>query len=224
MARTLATIKGMSLEAVDGRIGEVTELFFDDRYWIVRYLVVKVGAELSEHRVIVPRELLEEPIDGVVPVTVERATIVQSPGIDADMPVSRRHEIDLMRYYGLSGYWAIIGGGSFNDQSFASPPPRAQEAELKRAAKTENGRIELDDSRIGTHLRRTEEVLRYRVYLTNLAFGHATDLVVDDRAWMVDAIQVCQGRFFWRRCVEVPVKRVREISWVSSRITLDALR
>jgi hypothetical protein len=223
MARALATLKGMPLSATDGSVGEITELFFDDRYWIVRYLVVRIGEEMAEHRVIVPRELLEEPIDGVVPVAVAREAIVRSPGIDADMPVSRRHEIDLMRYYGLSGYWLIAGGGSFNDHTFVSPPPPAQEAELKRAAKTEKGKIELDDGRLGTHLRRTEEVLRYRAFLANYAVGRAQDLIIDDRAWMVEALQIMSGQFFWRRCVDVPVKRVREISWIRSRITLEAL-
>ena len=74
---------------------------------------------------------------------------------------------------------------------------------------------------MGTHLRRSEEVLRYRAYVLNARLGRAVDLILDDRAWSVEAVVVRRGHLFWRSELQIPVKQVRAISWIHSRITFD---
>jgi hypothetical protein len=44
MLNTAKTVKGFSLESIDGKIGSVKEFYFDDQYWAVRYLVADTGS------------------------------------------------------------------------------------------------------------------------------------------------------------------------------------
>ncbi len=47
---------GYSVRAKDGKIGEVTDLYFDDERWTVRYVIVDTGGWLTGRRAGVARE------------------------------------------------------------------------------------------------------------------------------------------------------------------------
>jgi hypothetical protein len=51
--RKLADLKGYRLQASDGEIGKLKQVFFDDRYWKVRYFVVHTGNWLLGQDVLV---------------------------------------------------------------------------------------------------------------------------------------------------------------------------
>jgi sporulation protein YlmC with PRC-barrel domain len=78
--------------AVDGEIGEVEEFYLDDRYWTVRYLVVRMDDGEAYRRVLIAPAALGQPDrEGQVlqvALSVEQAS--QRPDIDSDRPVSRQ--------------------------------------------------------------------------------------------------------------------------------------
>ena len=53
MLRTAGHMKGVTIEAIDGDIGSVQDLYFDDRTWTVRYLVVDTGTWLPGRQVLI---------------------------------------------------------------------------------------------------------------------------------------------------------------------------
>jgi PRC-barrel domain len=101
-------LSGYPLAARDGLIGRVRDLYFDDRRWLVRYLVVELHHGLGHRRVLVSPVCVLTTDTGArhVTVTLTRAQIEHSPDIDADRPVSRQHEIALHEYYGIPFYWS----------------------------------------------------------------------------------------------------------------------
>ena len=52
MLRSLKGIRGLTVEARDGAIGEVEDLYFDDQSWAVRYYVVDTGKWLPGRKVL----------------------------------------------------------------------------------------------------------------------------------------------------------------------------
>jgi hypothetical protein len=46
------TVKGYTLESLDGEIGTVKEFYFDDRHWAIRYLVANTGNWLTGRQVL----------------------------------------------------------------------------------------------------------------------------------------------------------------------------
>ena len=85
------------LDATDGVAGRVHDLYFDDRRWLVRYLVVDVHHALSSRRVLISPVCVRSTDAGSRRFTVSltREQIRRSPDVDADRPVSRQHEVML---------------------------------------------------------------------------------------------------------------------------------
>jgi len=54
MLRSVSNLKHVTITAMDGSLGSVSDLYFDDRSWAVRYLVVEAGTWLPGGRVLVP--------------------------------------------------------------------------------------------------------------------------------------------------------------------------
>ena len=44
MLETANTLKGYTLHSLDGEIGKVREFYFDDQYWVIRYLIANTGS------------------------------------------------------------------------------------------------------------------------------------------------------------------------------------
>lgn len=53
MLRTAGHLKGVTIEAMDGDIGSVQDLYYDDQTWTVRYLVVDTGTWLPGRQVLI---------------------------------------------------------------------------------------------------------------------------------------------------------------------------
>jgi sporulation protein YlmC with PRC-barrel domain len=54
MLRSINALKQVTITAMDGNLGSVSDLYVDDRSWAVRYLVVEAGTWLPSGRVLVP--------------------------------------------------------------------------------------------------------------------------------------------------------------------------
>src|SRR5215475_6535972 len=100
-------LKGSTIIARDGAIGEIDDFYFDDESWTVRYLVVNTGAWLFRREVLVSPISIEKvgEANNQVLVNLTRDQVKDSPDIDTQKPVSRQHETAFMDYYGYPYYW-----------------------------------------------------------------------------------------------------------------------
>ena len=57
MALKLSELKGYDIAATDGSLGKVSNLFFDDHTWSVRYLVVDTGWLFGRKVLISPQSI-----------------------------------------------------------------------------------------------------------------------------------------------------------------------
>ncbi|BFL84682.1 hypothetical protein LFREDSHE_31320 [Shewanella baltica] len=46
MLHTLDDLKNLAIHASDGDIGQTKDFYFDDKHWVIRYLVVETGSWL----------------------------------------------------------------------------------------------------------------------------------------------------------------------------------
>jgi hypothetical protein len=102
MPRSLDSMLGSSIIAKDGEIGKAYNVFFDDRSWAVRYLVVETGSWFTRRKVLFSPAVLGRP-DGskkAIPVQLTEEQVLGSPDVDADRPVARQQELAMSRRYG----------------------------------------------------------------------------------------------------------------------------
>jgi sporulation protein YlmC with PRC-barrel domain len=96
------------IKAKDGEIGSVEEVFFDDRHWKLRYLVVKPQKWLSGRKVLISPGALGKPDwkKRVIPTDLTKAQIEKSPDVELHKPSSRQDEEKLIKYYKWEFYWS----------------------------------------------------------------------------------------------------------------------
>ncbi len=71
MLRSVKSLEGFSIGATDGTIGKVTDFYFDDEAWVIRYAVVNTNAWLGREVLLSPYSIGQADWAGkVLPVTI----------------------------------------------------------------------------------------------------------------------------------------------------------
>lgn len=158
---SVKALVGHPIVAIDGEIGRVDAVFFDDQDWDMRYLVVNTSGGLSGRKVLVPPASIDRSgtSEAAVRLALTRKQVTDSPAADSDMPVSRQYEDASARYYGHS----------------LDTPGELKDAEREAAQ---------------SHLRSSREVIGYAVHGADGLVGHVDDLLVDEATWKITALLV----------------------------------
>ena len=90
MLRTAGNLKGVTIEAMDGDIGSVQDLHFDDQTWTVRYVVVDTGTWLPGRQVLIsPFAFQVVHSASRLRTSLTKEQVRDSPSIDTDRAVDR---------------------------------------------------------------------------------------------------------------------------------------
>ena len=209
MLRDLKTVRGFSLKASDGEIGNVRDVFFDDVDWAVRYLVVDTGSWLTGKTVLIVPKFLGPPDDAsrTIRVSLTRSKIEGSPAIESHQPVTRQHETEYLRYYGLSYYWPepIMGGFPIGLNSTMMPPPD------KVGQKKHRGDPNLQSSR---------DVTNFPIRASDGELGHVQDFILDDEDWTIRYLIVDTTNWWPGGLVLVSPKWIEHIDWKTREVQL----
>src|SRR5665213_2122152 len=102
MLHNVKELEGALVEAVDGQLGTVKDLYFDDKRWAIRYMVVETGTWLKGRKVLISPNAVHRVgwDDGVMHMSLTQQQVRDSPSIDTDKPVSRQQEAAHHNYYG----------------------------------------------------------------------------------------------------------------------------
>jgi hypothetical protein len=183
MLRNSQYLEGCTIGATDGPIGEVKDLYFDDKAWVIRYLVVSTGAWLSNRKVLIsPYAICHAQADqGLLSATLTKEQVKNSPDIDTDKPISRQHEMQYLKYHRYPNYWGSSGlwGVGVNPNMMPMNSGVDWSADQYRQAETdreETGRREHYDS----HLRSCNAVMKYHIRASDGDIGHVQAFLVDD--------------------------------------------
>ena len=91
--RRTKDLHDFTIAATDADVGKVHDLYFDDRDWSVRYIVVQMGELLPGRKVLISLKDLKEPVWMPLHVRVKLTSseVENSPEIQLHEPVSRQH-------------------------------------------------------------------------------------------------------------------------------------
>jgi uncharacterized protein YrrD len=222
MLNSIIHIQGAKVTATDGDIGHVKDVFFDDRTWTVRYLVVDAGSWLTGREVLISPYAVKQPVgsDKQVHVSLTQEQVRNSPDVDTHQPVSRQHERDHLRYYGYPEYWD--GGGLW--AMGAMPYPIMP---VDTTAEVEANRAMHDrDFRAGdTHLRSSDSVSGYDIQASDDSIGTLHDYIFDDESWAIRYL-VVDTRKWWPGGdkVLVGMNWVDRIDWATQKVFVRMTR
>jgi len=161
MLRSLRGLAGYRVSAIDGELGEVIDVYFDDEHWSVRYLVVNTSEVWhGGHEVLIsPNAFIRANWqDESISLLLTQDKIRNSPPVDLAKPVSRQYEQKYFQYYGWPYYW-VYGLAPM------LPPDKPA------------------NSRVEPHLYSVRDVTGYRIHASDGELGHVKDCIVDDETW-----------------------------------------
>ena len=214
MLKAASYLKGTSIAATDGEIGSVQDLYFDDRSWTIRYLVVDTGTWLPGRKVLIsPMSVRAGTTSDSVTVGLTKHQVEESPSVDAELPVNRQYEEAYSRYYGYPYYW--------------SGPNRWGPSQYPGDVGTGAGATAADTySPVGgdPSLRSVRDVTGYYIEATDGDIGHVEDFLIDDRNWAIRYMIVDTRNWWPGKKVVVSPEWIRQVSWHDSKVFVDLTR
>lgn len=218
MLRSANQLKGFSIGAHDGDIGNVVEFYFDDANWTVRYLVIDTGGWLTGRKVLIsPHSFGSIDWDASrVNLNLTKEQIQNSPSIDTDKPVSRQEEIAYYNYYNFPYYWS--GPGLWG------PAALPGGAVLPRLGEGELAAISEQPSIGDIHLRSTKDVSGYYIEANDGDIGHVDDFLIDDESWTVRYLVIDTRNWWPGKKVLLSPQWVSDVSQADSRVYVDLTR
>jgi len=193
MLRSTAELADLPIHATDGNIGSLTDIYFDDIHWRVRYFVVDTGHWLPGRLVLISpasvghADLAQRELS----VTLTKDQVEKSPGIESHETVSRQHEQKVAKYYGWPVYWPAEG-------------VLAPDAE--------------EPTRGDANLRSVSEVKGYHVHAQDGDLGHVVDFLVDDALWEIRYLIVDTGKWLPGKKVLVDPRATDRVDWAKSSV------
>lgn len=211
MLQNTKELYGNKLAALDGDIGHVKDFYFDDKIWVIRYLVVDTGSWLTGRLVLLSPHAFSklDQHEKTLHVKLLKKQIENSPSIESHKPVSRQYEIEYYRYYGWPVYWnggAMWGLGGY---PMAMPPSKDQmDAHLLHHR---------DDK----HLQSTQAIADYHIQTSDGPIGHVSGLMVDDRSWAIHELVVETGHWYADKEILISTGKVERISYEDSTVFVN---
>lgn len=230
MLRSLQDLENYEIGATDGAIGHVKDFYFDDHAWVIRYLVVETGNWFSSRKVLISPISIHHPdwAKKLLPVSITKEQVKNSPDIDTQRPVSRQHETQYLGYYGYPNYWGgtgLWGSGMYPyamAPGYVAPIERRDQSEtVKREVATMERALYQDED---TNLRSCEAVVGYHIHATDGDIGHVSGLLVDEETWAIRYVVIDTSNWWVGHQVLIAPQWITGVSWSDQSVTVDLTR
>lgn len=181
-AKTLNTYLPDSL---DGEIGEVTEFYFDDRQWSIRYLVAETGNWLNGRRVLVSSDILPGATSDNHPPSNDRRRnqIGDTPSGDDDRSVSLSSGMSDSGCHG----WPSYRGGPLTWGANSTYDSHHDRRFSPTGGEPESGDL---------HLRNSRDLTGCHLHGNDGEIGEVEDFLIDDKTWLIRYL-VVNTRYWW---------------------------
>ena len=210
------TLKGYTLDSLDGEIGKVNEFYFDDQYWTIRYLVADTGNWLTGGQVLIsPYALGAVSRDEQhIAIDLTKKQIEDSPSLNSDKPVSRQFEEFYYGYYGWPMYW----DGPY---VWGSYPYIVRDHEKRRDYTTAYTQAQ---KAWDPHLRSTYDVSGHHIQASDGEIGHVDDFIIDDETWAIRYLIIDTRNWWPGKKVLVSPQWIEHVSWEESKVFINLHR
>ena len=182
-------------------IGRVKEFYFDDRQWVIRYLVADTGAWLTGRQVLISPYALDavsrERHRMVLGVT--KRQIEDAPSLAPDQPVSPQFEDTYYAFHGWPAYWR--GPYTWGRSPYPDRDPRY-------GADGSTGRAGWS-----RQVRRTSDVHGAYIQTADGEMGHVEDFIIDDDTWAIRYLVINAENWWPGKRVLVSPQWIQRVMW-----------
>lgn len=212
-------LEELNVNATDGELGKVKDVYFDEDQWVIRYLVVDTQKWLPGRKVLVS-PVSFDTVDFEnrnVNVLESKDKIKDSPHIDVHQPVSRRQEKQLNAHYGWPSYWTGMNENFHVWGRYGTP--------LEMMNSAPDQQTEPEPSEQDQKLRSVNEIKgdlnSYRIQARDGEIGHVTDFIVDEENWKIRYLMVETRNWLPGRFVVLSTDWIEDINWREQRVAVN---
>ena len=229
MLHAVKSLFGFAMGATDGEIGKVTDVYFDDERWTLRYMVVATGRWLHGRKVLISPMSVRGISwdDTVIELSISQQQVRDSPDIDTDKPVSRQHEIAFYNHYGYPNYWEGSnpwGLGTYPLPWVGASPDAGLSSPRSAADLARRRRFDCEHPAGDCHLRSSNQVIGHEVMATDGPVGTIADFVFDDGDWAIRHAVVATRKWLQGRQVLLPPASIVGVSWPEHEVYVNVTR
>lgn len=198
MLRSFKALRGFAIRATDGRIGTVSDVYFDDSNWRIRYCVADTGRWFADRYVLIGSRSLSvlDSAGKELWVRLSKAEVRRSRRASSDQPVSKQDASGA-----LAPLRRLMHRNSAHDpDSTAITPDR--------------------------HLRSCQAVIGHRLHANDGTIGHVDDFLIDEKGWGIQQLIVAPwSRSLPEKArVLIAPQLVSAISWPNATVSVDLPR
>ncbi|MFT6903132.1 MAG: hypothetical protein ACJAXS_003354 [Colwellia sp.] len=176
MLINLKTLSGSSIHTLEGDIGQIKDIYFDDRHWTIRFLVVDIQpwVPLSTKTLISPISLLEfNAKEHRLNVSISKEKVKNSPQVKEHETVSREFEKSYFDCYAYGYYW--VGPRAWGEYAY---PMALNTQNIAQIDNQQN-----DKAKTSNHLRSANEIMHYGIDALDDKKGYIKDLIWNTYNW-----------------------------------------
>ncbi|MFC3038809.1 PRC-barrel domain-containing protein [Virgibacillus xinjiangensis] len=211
-------IRDYNIQATDGEMGKVKDLYFDDTDWTIRYAVVDTRKWLPGRKVLLAPSSFTNlnETERQLEVEYDKDTVKNSPAIPEGQDITAEAENSLIGYYGWSRYWLTSSMWDVDNSPITSTFDQAESLRDKAANDVP---VSEDTSH---NLRSDEETTGFKVHANNGKVGTVADMIFDDEDWKIQqlVIQSSESYIEERYLLAVP-EEIESVDWYEKDIYLD---
>lgn len=203
MLYSLKSLVDCKIQAIDGELGKMDEFYFDDRTWVIRYMIVDTSNWTTGKKVLLSPLVIQQPdiANKQIIVRLTKNQIQDSPDIDTQKPLARQNTGDISD----ADYWPAYG--------MTTLPPTMIPV---------NENIPKEDTGYkDPHLRSSDEVIGYNISALDGEFGHIDDIIIDDDSWTIEYWIIKTKNWLPGKKVLISPQSINSISWEDEKVYVD---
>jgi hypothetical protein len=206
----LNDIKTYDCEAADGEIGSYEDMYFDDTYFAVRFLLINTQKWLQGRKILLSPFTVGsiDEQNRLMYIELAQQQIKNSPPLGTNQTVSRHYEEKYFEYYDWPPYWDTISWPS-------TLPLRASAVAASRLSREISPHYE-------NHLHRASQILDCVVSVSEGIIGKLTNFVIDTHYWVIRYLEIdTHNRMNGTNTALVTPTLILSINWPENRISVD---
>jgi sporulation protein YlmC with PRC-barrel domain len=205
-------LKDYKVNSLDGLIGQVKEFYFDEKYWVIHYLVADTGNWLNAGQVLIsPYARITAVRDKkLIAVELTKKQIEDSPSLNSERPNPRQSE---QVYYGYYG-WPMYSSGFFIWGPHASVIlDHEQWRNSTQGAKASD-----------LHMHSTYGASGLKIEAADQDIGQVEDLIIDDETWVIRYIIINIRDCRLGKKILFSPQWIERVSWNESKAYVNLSR
>lgn len=216
MLQLASILENYSVQATDGELGKVKDLYFEKDTWVVRYLLVDTKKWLPGRKVLLSPVSFDfvDPAEATVNILETKERIKDSPTINESDTITPRVEADLGRFFEWPLYW----GGMNLWGPYETP-------RMWLDSKEENGPDPMVDEEDMVQVESVNDITGaingYRIQAKDGKMGHVSDVIIDDENWEIKFLVIETRNFLPGDFVAISTKWIDQINWVDKEVKVD---